>query len=582
MHEERWLVKSSGRVLGPFTLEELIQHLRARTLSIIDEVRDPSTRWNFIREHPLLRDLVRQLREEQDTAHDSTQTTFVGSSGGRTVTLSVTEGLAQEGELTPNPSALHNIPRGGKDVRPISGTERNLSSTFGGGKAYGSLSDARVQSNLQKRGNLSRNILFGVAIALIAGSAFYFYNQKKNRVVANDQARSFVKLAREQVRYGQTEKALDYMVRARGAMAFSAEDRLLFSELLLQVEGKTVEAQRALTEVQNLQDPRLLREMSLAKILIHLKEQRWNDASVEINHLLSFNPNDEEALHNMALLQYYQGLYTTSAQTVSRLVERGYRSTELILLKGLLALSWPEKAGQVQRLSQAADEIKKDLDGNFELHFEKSLLYVTLKIQAGKADEVRHWLKSMWIADPFDSRNFSQNLLVDHQIIRWDRLAPLCNRIGQAIPDAEGTKGVQSLCLFFQGETASALQRLDEARKQLSQSGLLAAIQSLMYMQVNRQAEAKALLQLSQGEVLGLLAQGQMCQADTDWPCAEQAWEKVLQVVPDNPMALYGKAFVMKQRGNDNGAREQIRRSILSSPRYRPFLEARGETSGGL
>ncbi|MFN7727540.1 MAG: hypothetical protein ACK5P7_00090 [Bdellovibrio sp.] len=575
MHEERWLVKSSGRVLGPFTLEELIQHLRARTLSIIDEVRDPGTRWNFIREHPLLRDLVRQLREEQDATHDSTQTTFVG---GRTVTMSVTENLAQEGEVTPNPTGMTSS--GSQDVRPISGTERNVSSTFGGGRGYGSMADPRVHSHLQKRTNFSRNVLFGVAFALIAGSGVYFYTQKKNRVVATDQARAFVKLAREQARYGQSGKALEFLLRARGALPFSVEDRLLYSELLLQVEGKTVEAQRALSEIQNLQDPRLLREMSLAKILIFLKEQRWNEASVEINNLLSFNPKDEEALHNMALLQYYQGLYTTSMQTANRLIEGGYRSTELLILKGLLALSWPEKAGQVLRLSQAADEIKTDLDENFELHFEKSLLYLTLKIQSGKFEEVQQWLKAMWVADPFDSRNFSQNLLIDHQIIGWDRLAPICNRISQTLPDHEGTKGIQALCLFFQGESASALQRLDESRKQLSQSGLLAAIQSLMYLQVGRPAEGKALLQLSQGEPLGLLAQGQICQQDTDWPCAEQAWAKVLSVVPENPMALYGKAFVMKQRGNDNGSREQIRRSVLSSPRYRPFLEARGETSG--
>ena len=226
MHDERWLVKSSGRVLGPFTLEELIQHLRARTLSIIDEVRDPNTRWSFVREHPLLREVVRQLRNEQDEGPDNTQTTFVGTATSRTTTVSITETNSQEGELTPNPSRA-GTSGGVGDARPINATERTIKSPFGSSNSYGSLSDTRVQKKVEKRRSFLRNVLLLGLFGVLLFGLGYFYNQKKNKGAALDQAKHALTMAREQTRYGQYEKGLGYMAKARGQMVFGADDNLL-------------------------------------------------------------------------------------------------------------------------------------------------------------------------------------------------------------------------------------------------------------------------------------------------------------------------------------------------------------------
>ena len=43
-----WLVKSSTRILGPFTRDEVMTLLSRRQVTIIDEIRQPDGRWNYI------------------------------------------------------------------------------------------------------------------------------------------------------------------------------------------------------------------------------------------------------------------------------------------------------------------------------------------------------------------------------------------------------------------------------------------------------------------------------------------------------------------------------------------------------
>jgi tetratricopeptide (TPR) repeat protein len=577
MHDDRWLVKSSGKILGPFTLEELIQHLRARTLSIIDEVRDPQTRWSFIREHALLSDVVRQLRDEDDSHQEATQSNYV--SGNKTLTSSVTENLNEEFEMTPNPvTPPPTFGNRSTDARPIAAVERTVKPILGAGKTFGSMQDQRVQMQIQKKRSLTKVTMWGVAVLLL-GFTGWFIASRQKKTVAKDQARQFIQVAHEQVRYGQFWRALDFINKAAEAMFLQAEDQILRAELLLQVDGKSVEALHILSEVTNLSEPRLVREMGLAKALVYMKDQRWEEANKELNALLGYNPADEEALHNLAIVQALSGKSTESWATVNDLQDRGYRSAQLLILKGLLALSWPDKNTQTAHVNLVGDELKRDLESSFDLRFEKFLLLMNLRMHAGKTDEVLKVLNSMWDADPFDSRNFLEPLAVDRQLVSWDRLSPMCDRIIRTIPDHEGSRALGAICLFMRGDSTQALQKIDESRKQLSQSTLLAAAQALLFYKVGRAPEAKTLLQLAPEETLGHLVKGQICQEEKDWPCAEEAWKRVLAVQPKNPMALYGQAFVAKQRGSDNAAREQINKAILIAPGYRPFLEARGDSS---
>src|SRR6218665_2016965 len=72
--DKNWLVKSSTRILGPFTMQELADHLKSKQISIIDEIRQPHGRWSYIRENHGFMEIIRAIREEQDTHGEKTMT----------------------------------------------------------------------------------------------------------------------------------------------------------------------------------------------------------------------------------------------------------------------------------------------------------------------------------------------------------------------------------------------------------------------------------------------------------------------------------------------------------------------------
>src|SRR3989338_1479317 len=71
---KNWLVKSSTKILGPFTREEVMVLLTRRQITIIDEVRQPEGRWNYIRQNRHFKEVVKTLRYEQDHSKEDTMT----------------------------------------------------------------------------------------------------------------------------------------------------------------------------------------------------------------------------------------------------------------------------------------------------------------------------------------------------------------------------------------------------------------------------------------------------------------------------------------------------------------------------
>ncbi len=67
-NEDRlWLVKSANAILGPFTIPELAQNVRNKTIGLLDEARTPYARWIFIRDIPEIQSTISKLAQQEDT-----------------------------------------------------------------------------------------------------------------------------------------------------------------------------------------------------------------------------------------------------------------------------------------------------------------------------------------------------------------------------------------------------------------------------------------------------------------------------------------------------------------------------------
>ena len=76
INEKVWLVKSSGRLIGPISLSDVVIHLQQQSLSVIDEIRSPWERWIFIREHPTVMAIFKEMSGDvtNDSLTESTHT----------------------------------------------------------------------------------------------------------------------------------------------------------------------------------------------------------------------------------------------------------------------------------------------------------------------------------------------------------------------------------------------------------------------------------------------------------------------------------------------------------------------------
>src|SRR4051812_45500802 len=97
MQEKNWLIKSSSKIIGPYSATEVAQLLIKKHISIIDEVRQPRGRWAYIRETPIFSEIVHNLRSEQANSAEETASMLA------TQTLSRTDLVPTLPELTPTP-----------------------------------------------------------------------------------------------------------------------------------------------------------------------------------------------------------------------------------------------------------------------------------------------------------------------------------------------------------------------------------------------------------------------------------------------------------------------------------------------
>ncbi|MFN8945321.1 MAG: hypothetical protein ACK5WZ_11950, partial [Pseudobdellovibrionaceae bacterium] len=63
---KEYLVKSSSKVMGPFSEEELVELLIHNQISLLDEIKKPYSRWIYLREDKHFREVIEKVRNQID------------------------------------------------------------------------------------------------------------------------------------------------------------------------------------------------------------------------------------------------------------------------------------------------------------------------------------------------------------------------------------------------------------------------------------------------------------------------------------------------------------------------------------
>lgn len=103
--DQIWIVKASESLLGPYTISDLAVAVRSKEVGLLDEAKNPNSRWMFIRDLPELQAAVLELANESETI----EKTYTAAHSQVSVTRNIDDNLTPTPTLPqPTKSMIHS------------------------------------------------------------------------------------------------------------------------------------------------------------------------------------------------------------------------------------------------------------------------------------------------------------------------------------------------------------------------------------------------------------------------------------------------------------------------------------------
>ncbi len=574
--QKTWLVKSSGTVLGPFALEEVIQHLTNKRIALIDEVRSPESRWMFIREHKQFANIVQFLREQQLEAKEDTGATFVGN---RTITPAPEESTAfptatvpanqptAAAAAQPAPSA-NAAPAPAADSRPITYAP--------GGPAP--QKEMRIQRGEDRR--WVTVLLWFTLVVVGAAGAMYFGVLNKEAPKALGYM-DYIKLAQAQSDLGHYDQALNMYRKAESIQKLNVNHRMQMTPLLMVVEKQNVQARQIMDEIrQEVQlNPKLEADINNQMAFSYLNEGQLAEARKRYTEITKANPNVEPAQVNLMEISILEGQFQETVDSLRALMKIGVKDPLVYLYRSMAAY---RLYNETDKLENVVEDLKRYVGRYQDYQLETYLLIAATQLKLTKAQDSSMSVKAMLQADPDLTRKHVHELLVHREVFDWGYLGNICELLVKAPSDSPQIKGLAAFCSYQSGDIKKAIESIDKARAQFAADPTLMGLHTFLLFKSGRQQEAKALIQTSNGSNNELLVSTHawICQEEKDWDCAEREWKRIHAQNPQNLAAFAGLAKMAIAQGDADRAKDLIQQGLLVSSHYRPFLELKDQVDG--
>jgi len=583
-----WLVRSSGIILGPFSLEEMISGLRERRIGIIDEVRSPDHRWSFIREHRQFTEIVQFLRDQQSLQKDDTGVTFVG-------TKSITKSTD---DLTPTPAAYSpkDERKEEADVREVDSSSSEIVDSVGSElseknsrypeKNYVFDRDPKVRGTVDVQNRTwMLKVWSALALVLALGGVLVFL--LRTEPPKSLRYEDYIRLARTNRGFGNYEKALDFYRKAGAIKPLDATQELQMLGLALSIENQSAQMRVRLEFLKKnfVQDQRSQAEIDNLVALSFLREGRLEEARKQYEEILAKNKTNEtervnskdiEAIKvNLAQISILEGDFERARRDVNRLSQEGIQEPLLLLFRALI--SYRTQTGD--KLASTVDDLKRFMTKTQDYQSEVLLLIAASQKKMGKTSEMQETLNSLLSADPDLTEAHRHYYLLHQEVLAWGYLGNVCQQLLENMPESAPQMGLKTSCFYQQADMSSAIQEIEKARSQYVGEPILYGIHAYLLYRSGRFSEANAMGELPQADKSQLLTlvQARICEAQKDWSCARDNWEKLDETSSHRVEVIAGMARAAFEMGQREEASDLVTQGLLLSGEYRPLIEMKDQ-----
>ena len=387
--DKKWLVKCENKILGPYNFEQVEDLISKKQISLIDEIRDPQTRWLYIRENPEFKSIIEDVRSKIDAKSDATTTqqsvsiSTTGTQSTEDMPQAVNYGLPQFTNVSLNAQEASVVSETLDENQVRLRYVENKSKIINSGN-FVYQNDKRIKKYLQ---NYSKNFLILIAFIFVAGLAsvvsFYFYNKY-------NQQRSESELLSQFKKYkflGLDQQAAS--VYSRLPVQLQKKNLIDVIELFPIFEALGLVQLKDLEGIESKERLSLENKANifLTRFWFFMQLQDYESAQNQIVKAKALLPLDLLVLEDEALLNLRRGKYQLAIETFISLYEK-HNSGRYIMgafqgLQGLQELNNSSK-------SLFFSNIEKLVDRHIALNFDyrKELLFIQMAFARIHENEV--------------------------------------------------------------------------------------------------------------------------------------------------------------------------------------------------
>ncbi|MCB9025095.1 MAG: tetratricopeptide repeat protein [Bdellovibrionaceae bacterium] len=578
--ESLWLLKSSGRILGPYSLKKVSDLLRSKEIVPLDEVCLPKKRWQYLRDQKEFHRVIEEIRVQQiKSASENTET--MGAQVDD-MTASVTEALqnAVSDELTGDIEPLNDELTQDIPIRDIiEDTARDVSDTGRmeegiKSKRYGTQEIAKknVQSFSKTVWNFTFVTVVIVSVILLTNH-FLIKPRNKNSMNLND-----LTIANAFYTNGKYTEALKYYKKAYQSNPENKEPYIRYGTLLIALDRQTVEGKRILNEAMEF-DPRN-RVYSLAGMgLANLFEQDLNSAEKNFNEVLKLDPNLTSAIINLGWMAEINKDIKKAIENYSSSIIKGSgrldNSAYIYLSKALISL-WKE-TGNLKYLNEAKNNLLSIVDDRLDYRQEGLFLLSYIYSQLDQAELFFETMEKLLDTDPYLTREHAHDLNVYHDGISWSAFFNMCEEIYKKHNQEASAVTLSGYCALRAEKFNIAEMRFTELVNIRTKNPLLLAHHAF-FLQVMDRGSASALTlgkaieenKKNKKYNLPLVLQARSCQTEQDISCAIEKWQELSDKDEKSIEAKSYLVLLKAQQGQFSGLDSLVREARSISPNYAP------------
>lgn len=570
--EKHWIIKSSTRILGPFTLEEVVELLKNKHISIIDEIRQPTGRWSYIRENKMFLEVVRNIRDEIDATSENTMTHSIAQN---TITKT-SDAVTFSDELTPTPTPT---PRPEPQFKDVTATETSLPRNVGArpaGKSYGASNDMRVQGELARKSNFWRYAILGLAgvVAVVVGVTF----SQKEKIKST----GFDDLLRQALRYkslGIYDRSLKAYQKATALGEPDYASQLQMAPVLISEDRQTLVGRRIYEKsfADSKQSRAQTVEAYLGIALTYMMDGDLKQAEDTLQKALGYEPANISAQVNMAIIAFKKGNYAQALHGFEEIYRKNPTTTLALLGRAMSSAELAKQSNDWSSIPKLIEDMKQSAGKSGYLRQELALFVIYMQAELKDAHGLTQGMNLFLNEKPGQVELYTHPLFIDWRFTQWDYLEKYCGEIYQKQNPSAQMKAVRSVCLMEINRDAEAQKLLQEALAEAPADPYVLVTQASYLRKMNMLPEASTILRVPSLQSLPLRDHiaGDICITTQDLNCAQAAFTALYNKDQRDVEALYGLAWVMFQKKERALAYDYARAGLQAEPNYLPLLELR-------